>query len=297
MPELDLRPVTGTIGAVVAGVDLRGGVDDALAAALHEALLEHLVLFLPEQHLSDEDHIALAEAMGTPNVNPNSVARGIEHPLEWIEDTPSSPPKADLWHTDVAYSPTPPDIGILCHVTTPDAGGDTMWANLYAAHDLLSPTMQSIVGALRQEVHPGEGLRETLRMQFGDGVWESVTEMYQGASHPLVRVHPETGRRALYLCGAYFRGIEGLTEAESEAIMSVLRQVVLEPGLQCRWRWTEGDVAIWDERCTNHRGLGDHFPRHRVVRRCTVGSSAPFGPGDAGIGEMDENAPMVGAGR
>ncbi len=278
---LVIAPLTGTCGAVVENVDLRGGVDDATAEALRRALDEWMVLFFREQHLSDDDHIALARVFGEPNINPNSVARGITHPLEWIEDNPDSPPKADLWHTDVAFSPTPPDIGVLTHQVTPPFGGDTMWANLAAAYDLLSPTMQDIVSGLYQDVHPGEGLRETLRMQFGEGVFESVTETYTGARHPLVRVHPNTGRRALFLCGAYFQGIAGMTPEESAAIMSVLRATLSEPGIQCRWKWTQGDVAIWDERCTNHRGLGDHFPANRLVRRCTVGSGRPFGPLDA----------------
>jgi taurine dioxygenase len=153
-----------------------------------------------------------------------------------------------------------------------------MWASLHAAYDLLSPGMQRIADDLRQAVHPGEGLRETLRVQFGEGIWEQVTHLYQGTTHPLVRVHPETDRRALFLCGAYFQGLEGLTESESASLMEIFRAPLCEPAIQCRWRWSEGDLAIWDERCTNHRGLGDHYPQHRIVRRCTVGGARPVGP-------------------
>ena len=153
-----------------------------------------------------------------------------------------------------------------------------MWANLYAAYDLLSPRMQQIADDLDQKVHPGEGLRDTLRIQFGEGVWEEVTHLYQGATHPLVRLHPETGRKALFLCGAYFERLDGLTEPESAALMEIFRAPLNEPAIHCRWRWSEGDVALWDERCTNHRGLGDHYPRPRLMRRCTVGGSRPEGP-------------------
>lgn len=273
-----LTPMTGTIGAVVDEVDLRVAPSADQVEQLKAWLHEWLVLFFPAQHLSDAQHIALAEAFGTPNINPNSIARGISHPLEWIEDTPDSPPKADLWHTDVSFSPTPPDYGLLTSELTPPYGGDTAWVNLQAAYDSLSEPMRRIADDLRQYVAPGDGLRETLRMQFGEGVWEQVTDMYRGTVHPLVRVHPDTGRRALFLCGAYFQCLDGFTPAESDALMQVFRATLHDPGLQCRWRWAQGDLVIWDERTTNHRGLGDHYPQRRIVRRCTVGGSAPFGP-------------------
>jgi taurine dioxygenase len=276
--ELKLTPLTGSIGALVEGADLHRPLRSEDVEALRVALHEWLVLFFPGQCLSDGEHIALAEAFGTPNINPNSLARGITHPLEWIEDNPGSPPKTDLWHTDVSFSPTPPDYAFLTNELVPERGGDTMWANLYAAYEALSPPMQRIADTLQQYVAPGDGLRETLRIQFGDGIWEQVVDQYQGVTHPLVRVHPDTGRKALFLCGAYFQNLVGFTPQESDALMQVFRSTLHDPGIQCRWRWTEGDLAIWDERCTNHRGLGDHFPQRRIVRRCTVGGSAPFGP-------------------
>lgn len=277
---LTATPLTASIGSVVTGLDLHKPIDSNLSAQLRSLLLERMVLILPGQHLSDDDHVRLAEIFGTPNINPNSVARGITHPLEWIEDTPESPPKTDIWHTDVAYSPTPPNIAVLANVVAPPYGGDTMWIDLYGAHDLLSPAMQRVVESLTQDVDPGEGLRETLRMQFGEGVYESVKDMYEGTRHPLVRVHPDTGKRAIFLCGAYHRRITGMTEIESAALMGILRQTLHEPAIQCRWRWHAGDIAIWDERCTNHRGLADHYPMLRKVRRCTVGGDQPFGPLD-----------------
>ena len=272
--KLQMTPLTGSIGAVVEDFDLRGPLGPTEVGALKAGLLEWLVLFFPDQRLTDAEHIRVAEAFGEPNINPNSLARGVTHPLEWIEDNPDSPPKTDLWHTDVTFSPTPPDYGFLTNELTPERGGDTMWANLYAAYDALSPGMQRLADTLEQRVAPGDALRETLRMQFGEGIWEQVTDMYQGTTHPLVRVHPDTGRKALFLCGAYFQYLEGFTPEESETLMQMFRATLHDPGIQCRWRWHQGDLAIWDERSTNHRGLGDHFPQRRIVRRCTVGGSS-----------------------
>lgn len=283
---LKVTSLTASIGSVITGLDLRDEIDDRMSEQIRNLLLDRLVLVFPGQHLSDDQHIALAEIFGQPNINPNNVARGVTHPLEWIEDTPESPPKADLWHTDVAFSPTPPNVAVLANVVAPPVGGDTMWLNLYGAHDLLSPPMQRVAASLTQDVEPGERLREALRIQFGEGVYESVQEAYQGSRHPLVRVHPETGRRALFLCGAYHKVITGMTDLESAALMSILRAPLNEPGIQCRWRWQEGDIAIWDERCTNHRGIGDHYPEYRLIRRCTVGEDQPFGPFDERAREL-----------
>jgi taurine dioxygenase len=274
---IEVAPVTPVIGAVVTGVDLRSPVPEDQQAELHDALLRHLVLFFRGHDLSDEEHIAFASIFGKPNVFPTTRARGLDQPLEWIEDGPDSPPKTDLWHTDVAFLAAPPDVAVLNMRETPPAGGDTMWASLYAAHDALSPAMRELVADLEQDLHPGPNFEATTTMMFGADVYRRVAEEFRGARHPLVRVHPQTGRPALYLCGAYVRGITGLHDDESDALLAFLRTRLHDPNLQCRWRWQRYDVAVWDERCTNHRALGDHFPARRVVRRCTVGAGIPQG--------------------
>jgi taurine dioxygenase len=270
-------PVTPVIGAVVTGVDLGAPVPDVQRAELHDALTRHLVLFFRGHDLTDEQHIAFASNFGEPNVFPTTRARGLDEPLEWIEDGPDSPPKTDLWHTDVAFLAAPPDVAVLSMRATPDAGGDTLWASLYAAYDGLSPVMQELIADLEQDLHPGPNFEATTTMMFGAEVYRRVADEFRGARHPLVRVHPVTSRPALYLCGAYVRGIAGLHEDESDALLGFLRSRLHDPNLQCRWRWQEHDVVVWDERCTNHRALSDHFPARRVVRRCTVGAGVPVG--------------------
>jgi taurine dioxygenase len=274
---IGVEPITATIGAVVRGIDLRQPISEAQRAELRDALLRHLVLIVRDQDLTDEQHIAAASNFGTPNVFPVTRARGIDQPLEWIEDNPDSPPKTDLWHTDAAFLAEPPEIAMLNMRVMPPVGGDTMWSSLYAAHDALSPAFQTMIEPLQQDVHPGDYFRQSVELQFGPGIFEQVEAEFAGARHPVVRVHPETGRRALFLCGAYVRGIAGMTADESALLYEHLRRRLDDPNLQCRWRWRQYDVAIWDERCTNHRGLSDHGATHRVVRRCTVGASRPVG--------------------
>jgi len=274
---LELAPLTPVIGARVEGLDLRHPLDEAQRAELRDALARHLVLFFRDQELTDEQHVAFASIFGEPNVFPTTAARGLDEPLEWIEDGPESPPKTDLWHTDVAFLAEPPDAAVLCMRETPPAGGDTLWLSLYAVHDALSPVMQELVADLEQDLHPGPDFEATTRRLWGDAVYRRVADRFQGARHPLVRIHPVTGRPALFLCGSYVRGIAGMRQDESDALLAFLRSRLHDPNAQCRWRWQAHDVAVWDERCTNHRGLSDHFPSRRVVRRCTVGAGIPVG--------------------
>jgi hypothetical protein len=131
--------------------------------------------------------------------------------------------------------------------------------------------MQELIADLELDLHPGANFEATTRALWGDEVYERVAAEFAGAVHPLVRIHPVTGRPALFLCGAYIRGIVGMHPAESDALLTFLRTRLDDPNLQCRWRWQQGDVAVWDERCTNHRALSDHYPAPRLVRRCTVG--------------------------
>ena len=276
--NISVRPLTPTIGAEISGVDLRDPIEPGTLRELRTALREHLVIFLRGQDLSDEQHIEAAASFGTPNVYPVTRARGFDQPLEFIEDGPESPPKTDLWHTDAAFLEEPPDLAMMNLRDLPPSGGDTLWCSLYDAYDALSAPMRDVADTLEQDLHPGDHFQKSVELQFGPGIYEKVAEQYRGARHPLIRVHPETGRRALFLCGAFVRGIADMHPDESTLLYEFFRSRLADPNLQVRWRWQEHDVAIWDERCTNHRGLSDHHPSHRLVRRCTMGAGRPQGP-------------------
>ena len=273
---LEVRPLTATIGAEISGADLRAGLPDADRDVIREALLRHLVVFFRDQDLTEDEQLAVAAGLGEP------VSAGVDptatEPLLFVtlEDTAADPPKADRWHTDVPFVAEPPDIAILSMRAAPAVGGDTLWASLYAAYDLLSPPMQDLVGRLELDLDLGTS-RELVRQMYDEEHFVNVVEPAAVARHPLVRVHPETGRRALYLCGEFMRGIAGMRPDESDALLGYLRSLLDDPNLQCRWRWQDNDVAIWDERCTNHRAVSDHYPQYRKVRRCLVGRGAPIG--------------------
>ena len=269
---IEVEPLTTHTGAVISGVDLRRPLDDGAFDAIQKALHEHLVLFFRDQDLSDEQHLAFAARFGPVNRSPYG-----DGTLEWLEDTPDSPPKADLWHTDLAFLPAPPDVAVLSMRDAPPAGGDTLWANLYEVHDRLSPLLQDLIAGLRQDVRRAMPVTWSADPSGASVVYRPDPGQ-PGETHPIVRVHPVTGRRALYLCGQFVTGIVGLRPEESDALLALLRSGLHDPNVQCRWRWQQHDVVVWDERCTNHRAVSDHWPEHRLVRRCTAGSGRPEGP-------------------
>jgi taurine dioxygenase len=269
-----ITKLNGALGAVVEGLDL-GTIDDAGFDALHAALLDHQVVFLPDQHLGEDEQVALAERFGTPSVFPIARHFGGTSILGHIEDTPDSPPDADGWHTDITWIDAPPKVAILCALDIPAHGGDTLWADLYGAWDRLSPTMQGALGGLRVRHTQGDGFWAAVGRNMTPEQLAELRAAFPGAEHPLVRTHPLTGRKALFVAGSFMHSIVGMHPDESDGLLGWLRSRIEDPNLQVRWRWQAGDVAIWDERCTNHRALSDHYPQHRRMRRCTVDGEVP----------------------
>jgi taurine dioxygenase len=278
---IDVEPLSPVLGAEVGGVDLAHAIDDEQAQELRDALTRHLVLFVRGQDVTEEQQLALARVFGPP------VSAGIdsdqELPFVTLEDGPDSPPQSDRWHTDLPFVAEPPDVAVLSMRSVAPVGGDTMWASLYAAYDALSPTMQELVAGLELELDLGPSADSIGRL-YGEDYQREVVGRFEPVRHPLVRVHPVTGRPALYLGGAFMRGIVGMEPAESDVLLRLLRSRLDDPNLQIRWRWAEHDVAVWDERCTNHRGLSAHFPARRVVRRCLAGRGVPVGVGAVKMG-------------
>ena len=200
---------------------------------------------------------------------------GGDQPLETIEDNERSAPKAMDWHTDITWLEVPPKVGILSAQVMPPMGGDTMWASLHAAWDGLSDRMQSMLDGLTAHHRTSPDYFDKVSSALGPEKGEMIRDTLKGeALHPVVTRHPETGRKLLYFTGTFFDSVAELTRAESDPLKAFLAQHVDRPEFAVRWTWREGDLAIWDERCTLHRALGDHYPNRRVVRRCTVDAEA-----------------------
>jgi taurine dioxygenase len=272
---LEIRRVCGALGAEVRGLDLRRPLGEREFDELHAALLQHRVVFLRDQEIGDEQQLALARRFGSPTIYPALRALGVERPLEFIEDTEQSPPKADGWHTDITWVANPPRYGILHARVIPEYGGDTIWVNLELAWRQLSPRMQRMLEGLVVHHDVDENFHRNVAAILGPEKLERVrAHVAGGADHPLVIRHPLTGEKLLYVAGYWMKHVCELSEDESRTLLDFLMRHVTQPGLQVRWRWRRNDVAIWDERATLHRALGDHYPPHRLMRRCTVDDPA-----------------------
>jgi alpha-ketoglutarate-dependent taurine dioxygenase len=276
---VEVRPVSVFTGAEVVGVDLKRPLSPEQRQEIWSALLKWKVIFLRGQHLDHAQHVAFARQLGEPTVGhvlygheegfPEvySVAKRRERHTHMDPD-PIRPWTG--WHTDLTTIVNPPAVSILRGVTIPPYGGDTQFANLVAAYGALSPTLRGFLDGLRA-IHgygkvTGNALTQTNRQSFS-------------SEHPLVRVHPETGERALYVSPAFLRSIVGLTARESQALLELLWEHLVRPEFVVRFRWNAGDIAIWDNRATAHLAPEDIFETDfdRQLYRVTLAGDVPIG--------------------
>jgi taurine dioxygenase len=265
--RIDVEPVTNVLGATVRGIDLREPLDDETISELNAAWVEHKVLFLPDQPIDREQHKRFARSFGDI----------FRHPyLKEIVGDPDIVPLysggdtgrtfvAENWHTDVTFAPEPPMGSILRALTVPEYGGDTMWLDLEAAYAALSPKMQEIASTLTA-VHSAP------RAAFvpGDTSGEVIT-----SKHPVVRTHPVSGRKALFVNPVFTQRISGLKHAESTALLELFHRHTQHPDFQVRIKWEPDTIAMWDNRCTQHRVAADNLAALRKMERITLAGDAP----------------------
>jgi alpha-ketoglutarate-dependent taurine dioxygenase len=275
---LKVTPVGGRIGAEVHGVHLADDLSDATVAAIRAALLRHKVIFFRDQaSFDDARQEAFAARLGTPIVHPTvPPPEGARYLLELDSKEGYA---ASTWHTDVTFVPAYPQASILRAVQVPDAGGDTLWANAAAAYDDLPAPLKALADNLRA-VHTN---LYDYAGTFGDQDKERVDHYRKvfasteyETEHPVVRVHPETGEPSLVL-GHFIRNFVGLNNTDSQRLLAVLQDHLVKPENTVRWRWQTGDVAIWDNRATQHRAIADFGLQRRHLRRVTVQGDVPVG--------------------
>ena len=255
--EAVVRPVSGALGAEIFGMDLTD-IGDADFERIRELLLRYLVIFFPDQsHLTPEAHIALGKRFGEVEVHPFLPKVEGYPELALIESDKGG--KADEWHIDVTFSPNPPVASILHLVTCPESGGDTMWSNQYLAYETLSEPYREMLDGLTA-VHVLKA--------------PEVGEMK--AEHPVVRIHPETGRRSLYVTRMWSSHIPQLSRHESDTVLQFLFEHSEQPIFNCRYRWQPGAVAMWDNRATQHLAIND-YSAYRKGQRVTILGDHPTG--------------------
>lgn len=258
MSALDIRPIAASLGAEIHGVDLNDLSDNQLEQ-IQDAWAEHLVLFFPNQSLTPDGHRSFAANFGELEVVDGLPKVDEEtHPEIVVLDNANTP-TADVWHTDVTFSPEPPIGSILHMVECPPVGGDTMWINLHRAYETLSAPMQELL----------EGLTAIHRSSYGPGK----------AEHPVVRIHPVTGRKSLYVNRIFTKRIVQMSAPEGENLLRFLYRWSEQPSFSVRYRWTPGAVGMWDNRATLHAVVND-WQGHRVIQRITVLGDKPTGVGE-----------------
>jgi taurine dioxygenase len=250
-----VEPLAGALGAEVSGVDLAKPLAEDAIAEIRRAWLEHQVLFFRDQPLSVDEHKAFARRFGELHVHPVLQQMADQgHPeIVVLESDARRPVVADRWHSDVTFEREPPLGSILRAVEVPEAGGDTIWASTTAAYDALSAPMQRALEGLRA-MHSGAGFRRIAK----EGQAETLARN-EMTVHPVVRTHPETGRKAIFVNSAFTKRIEGLKPRESEVLLAFLFEHVASPEFSCRFRWRKHSVAMWDNRCTQHRVVADNL--------------------------------------
>lgn len=275
--SLELRALTGRIGAEVSGVDLSTNLTDETVAEIRSAFVNHHVIVFRNQVLTPEQQIAFGERFGPLDKHP-FVAMNADTPevLDVVTEADDKYNFGGGWHCDLTFLEEP-DLGsILYAVEVPDAGGDTLFANQHAAYDELSPTMQELLGTLTA-VHSAEP-------QYGDGGLSTKSKSMKTANgelasktveHPVVRTHPESGRKALYVNPAFTTRIRGLRAAESRMLLDFLFEHAVKEPFQCRIKWQPGTLVMWDNRSVQHYAVHDYIGSRRHMRRITVHGDRP----------------------
>jgi len=258
--KIEVYPITGTIGAEVRGVDLADGLAATQVATVREALSEYGVVFLRDQGKDPKRHLSLAKALGEikPPVAAIESLADAGYPEIGVISTENGTSQSSAhWHTDVTWGPMPPKYSILHMQLVPEVGGDTTWASQYASYEALSPAMQAFLASLTaHHTYPGQ------------------PEL--SADHPVVIQNPDTRRRAMFVNALYTERINELSSSESQALLTALASQSSRPENCCRWRWTEGDMAIWDNHFVQHYAVGDYQWAPRKIHRIEIAGKPPL---------------------
>jgi taurine dioxygenase len=272
--HIEVRPLAGALGAEVFGVDMAADLDDEVVREVRQAFLDHLVIFLRAQSVTPQEQVAFARRFGDPMEYPN---------LPGLPEEPLITPVVKLehehnnfggvWHSDTTYLPEPPMGSMLLALEVPPHGGDTLFANQYLAYEALSDGLQATLDGLM-------GISSSAKAEASRTVEDRLKEAgverkALTAEHPLVRTHPETGRKALYTSDAHTVSIKGWTEEESLPLLRFLWAHQIRPEFTCRFRWQPGSLAFWDNRAAMHNPINDYHGYRRVLHRITLAGDKP----------------------
>ena len=273
---IDVRPLGGALGAEIGGLDLSGPLTDAVIAEVRRAFLEHLVVFFRGQEMTPELLLAFARRFGPIGLYP--FALGMEETpeiMEVIKEPGQETNFGGFWHSDTVYLEKPPLGSMLHAVEVPPDRGDTLFANMYLAYEKLTDAAKAEIDGLSAYNAAAKDKGRVRGDHLAGGVMKGRAEKDLAAWHPVVRTHPETGRRALYVNSAHTVLFNGMTEEQSAPLLERLCDHATGEEFTCRFRWQPGSLAFWDNRCTQHYPLNDYPGFRRVMRRVTIEGDRP----------------------
>ena len=288
----NVLPITGVFGAELAGARVRDGFDAVWLSAL---LVDHRLLVLRDQHLTHAEHVALAHGLGEPTPAHPVVPGHPDFP-EILEQDGANGGRNARWHTDVTFITTPPAASVLVGDATPSSGGDTMFADTRTAYERLSASVRQMVDGLEavHRISPlaywGEPFDTALRRDDAQKLLDDAA-LVPPVIHPVVRVHPVTGRPNLFVNPGFTSHIVGMSRIESDGVLRMLYEHMTQPELTLRHRWRDGDVVIWDNRATMHYAVDDYGTNERRMRRVTVRGPLPVGP--TGVTSRIADDPLI----
>lgn len=275
---MKLKPMGPAIGAIVEDIDLTRPLCDDDHAALHAALLQHQVLFFENQPVTPRQQRDLAARFGDLHIHPVYPQHPEVPEIILLDTSRDNPPDNDNWHTDVTFIETPPMGAVLSAQLLPASGGDTLWASGIAAYEALSEPFRRMLDPLSAE---HDFLQSFPAWRFARTPaervrWEAARDKHPPVVHPVIRTHPESGRRGLFVSEGFTSRIVELDKKESDAVLAHLRVHVAKPEFTVRWRWKRHDLAFWDNRLTQHYASADYLPQRRVMHRATILGDKPF---------------------
>ncbi len=277
---ISVAPIAGGLGAEVGGVDLSRDLPNATIGEIRAALLEHLVIFFRDQHLTPEQHLALGRRFGALQVHDFVEAMaGYPEILEVRKEPEETRNFGGGWHTDVSYLERPSLGSLLYALEVPAYGGDTLFANQYLAYETLSPGMQRMLDGMTA-IHSARrpyGVNSARAQEYGPSSmrFNFSQKAHDEIEHPVVRTHGETGRKALYVNRTFTIRFKDMTEAESAPLLHYLCDHAVRPEFTCRFRWRANSLAFWDNRAVQHNAVNDYHGQRRVMHRVTIEGERP----------------------
>jgi len=272
-----ITPVAGALGAEIGAVDLSRDLDDAVIGEIRDALHEYLVIFFRDQDITPARHLAFARRFG--EILPYPLVKGLDDFPEIVPVLKREHETVNfggLWHTDTAYLETPPMGSILVARELPPYGGDTLWSNMVLAYESLSVGMKRMLDGLRAVNSADKAGAAASREDRRSDAARDDSNMSTTATHPIVRTHPVTGRKVLYVNFGHTVRFENMTEAESAPILDMLFRHQRRPEFTCRLHWKPGTIAFWDNRTTQHNPINDYHGHRRLLHRVTLAGERPF---------------------